>query len=164
LKKISKKAKGTILLIITMFFFSGAYFLLFGKQSQNGTVSQSGSSPNFLILVFKTILLLGFIIILIYGILYLLKRFVYQKNFGKSSKSIEMLEFSPLVGKKSLCVIKVVDRILVLGVSESGINKLSEINDVEVQEKWLTSLNPQSVKKSGNFAEHLQNFLGHNKN
>jgi flagellar protein FliO/FliZ len=164
LKKISKKAKGTILLIIFMFLFSGAYFLLFGKQYQDGSVAQSDSSPSFLVLLFKTILLLGFIIVLIYGILYLLKRFVYQKNFGKSSKSIEMLEFSPLIGKKSLCVVKVVDRILVLGVSESGINKLSEIDDVEVQKKWLSSLNPQSVKKSGNFAEYLQNFIGHNKN
>ena len=147
-----------------MFLFSGTYFLLFGRQYQDGTVIQSDSSPSFLVLLFKTILLLGFIIVLIYGILYLLKRFVYQKNFGKSSKSIEMLEFSPLIGKKSLCVVKVVDRILVLGVSESGINKLSEIDDVEVQKKWLSSLNPQPVKKSGNFAEYLQNFIGHNKN
>ncbi len=161
-KSISKKISLFFLIIIST--FSGAFFLLSGNQSEQTSPAWSESVPGFWSLVFKTIILLGFIIVLIYALLFLLRKFVYHKNFKKTNNSIQVLEYMPLVAKKSLCVVKVIDKILVLGISESNINKLAEVNDPEQQKKWLEALSLKSAKKTGSFAEQLQNILGHKKN
>jgi flagellar protein FliO/FliZ len=160
----NKKSRLSVLLIFLIVLCSGTYFLLFGNTQSNDPEPGSASVPNFGELAFKTLLILGFIIILVYVILYLLKRFVYRKNFGKPNNSIEMLDFVPLVAKKSICVVKVVDRILVLGISENNISKLSEIDDQDVQQDWLVQFNKHTAKKTVSFADQLQSLLGHSKN
>ena len=160
----NKKSRLSVLFIFLIILFSGAYFLLFGNTQEHDPESSSTSAPNFWELAFKTLLILGFIIILVYLILYLLKRFVYRKNFGKPNNTVEMLDFVPLVAKKSICVVKVVDRILVLGISEDNISKLSEIDDQNVQRDWMAQFNKHSAKKTASFSDQLQSLLGHSKN
>lgn len=164
MKILQKRRKAILLLIISLLLLSGASYFVLANQHKMTPSENAGAVPGFGELMFKTLVLLGFIIILIYVILYLLRRFVYKKNYGTATKAVKVLQIVPLIAKKSLCVIKVVDRILVIGISESGISKLSEIDEPERQQKWISQFNTTSAKKSLNFAEQLQGFLGHQKN
>lgn len=161
--KLSKKRK-TVLLIVFLLFLSGVNYLLLGKPQQTNELSSANSVPNFWGLAFKTIVLLGFVILLIYAVLYLLRRFVYRSTFVKSSKAIEILETVPLLQKKSMCIVKVVDRILVLGISESNVNTLTVIEEPEKLQQWESKLGVKAVKNGGSFAKQLENLLKRNKN
>ena len=164
MKILQKRGKAALVLIILLLLLSGASYIILANQQKATAVENTGAVPGFGELMFKTLVLLGFIIILIYVILYLLRRFVYKKNYGTAINAVEVLQIVPLIAKKSVCVVKVVDRILVLGISESGISKLSEIDEPEQQQKWISQFNTAPARKSLNFAEQLQGFLGHQKN
>lgn len=144
--------------------FSTGLVLLSGHPVVRGATGQNSAVPGFWGLAFKTMILLGFVIVLIYVVLFLLKRFVYRQHFIGSSDLIEVLNFMPLAAKKSLCVVKVVDRILVLGFSETGMTKLTEIEDPETQKRWLERFGRPAGRRSSSFATQLQNFLGQKKN
>ncbi len=160
--KFTKK-KITILLTTLTIFLAGINYLLFGYSKNSGDVAQASALPNFTELVFQTLVLLGFIILIIYIVLFLLRKYVYKSQGGNSGNALEILNISPLIPKKSVCVVKMVDRILVLGLTESGISALTEIEDPERQDKWERALKNSASGNSSPFARQLASFLRGNK-
>ncbi len=73
-------------------------------------------------------------LVLLLGLLYALLRFVRRRGFNLNSKSssplqINVLNTKMIMPKKYLSVVKVDDKLLVLGLSENSISLLKEFDD-----------------------------------
>jgi flagellar protein FliO/FliZ len=111
-------------------------------------------------LILKTIASLVLIIALIFGILYLFKKFVY-KDYGIKGMptNIKVLTHLILQPKKVIYFVKVFDKILVLGVSDNNINLLTEITDLNEIEKFQDGLYKPGLGKK-DFFEYLKENMG----
>ena len=66
----------------------------------------------------------------IYGFLYILKRMMGSKLSGnRDEKIIEVLETTYVAQKKSVSLIRYADRAVLVGVADSGINVLAELDN-----------------------------------
>lgn len=84
---------------------------------------------------FIEILKLFFPLLLIVGLLYGVLLFVKKYQFKKSkisSDNLKLLTTMMLMPKKYLSVVKVNNKILILGVSEQSITLLKEMNEEEL--------------------------------
>jgi len=160
---LTTKGKIVFLFVILLFLISMNYLVL-GKSPSNSEPETVNSTPSFWLLAFKTLVLLGVIILLIYAVLYLLRRFVYRSTLVKSKKAIKILDTIPLVQKKTICIVKIVDRILVLGISEASVNTLTVINTPDEIQQWESELATKTVAGTGGFANQLNNLLKRQKN
>ena len=79
-------------------------------------------------------LALAFFVIcgLIYSLVYLLKKSFF-KSGGKTSGSMEILGSITLGQKSRLCMIKVADRAILLGVTGQQISTIAEFNPEEIK-------------------------------
>ena len=87
--------------------------------------------------ILKAILPLIFIVGLLYGVLYFVKKYgVSFKGKAANLINIKVLSSQLLMPKKYISVVRVEDKILVLGVSEHSISLLKELDskleDVDV--------------------------------
>ncbi|WP_203362315.1 flagellar biosynthetic protein FliO [Bacillus sp. REN10] len=77
------------------------------------------------------------------GLIYVLLRFVNQKSRSyQKTKLIQHIGGTPLGGNRSVQIVKVGDRLLVLGVGED-IQLLKEISDQEEYDRFLQQYNDQ---------------------
>lgn len=119
-------------------------------------------------IVVKSLLSLGAVILLMIGVVFVMKKFVYGRQ-SSSSQIVEMKVIGTLMiqPKRSVSVIKVMDTIFVIGVSEDGMQSLGEISDAKslsqiderlagesAQGGWFTRKSSQSTSVS--FAEALK--------
>ncbi|MCU7494808.1 MAG: flagellar biosynthetic protein FliO [Ignavibacteria bacterium] len=117
--------------------------------------------------ILKVIFLLIFILGLMYGTLYLARKyfFTFDKNSKKLVK-IKVLSTQMLMPKKFIQVVQVHDKILVLGVSDHSINLLQEINGSVaarmVEEETVREDLRNNLKDNfkDNFVEILKKNLG----
>ena len=157
MRKRGKKfwlGSGFLALIILLFFLN----ILISAQTTE--TPQLTSTNNFDLggWMIKMGLFLGLIIGLIYVSLYLLKRYVYRPISNNSGGVFQILESTSIAPKKSLLLVKVLDRLLVLGVSESQINALAEIEEASVRE-LVSKLKTNATHSGDNFQTYLGNFL-----
>jgi len=99
----------------------------------------------------KTIFSLVLIIALIFGVVFLLKRFFGKQLPGSVNREwFQVIARIPLQPRQSLWLVKVVDRVLLLGVTESGITKLTEFEQSAELRQVISSLeNSQRFSDSG---------------
>jgi len=72
------------------------------------------------------------VVIGIYGFIFILKRMMGQKLSGnRGHKLIEVLETSYIAQKKSVSLIRIADRSVLVGVTDRGINVLTELSSDE---------------------------------
>ncbi|MGE5399345.1 MAG: flagellar biosynthetic protein FliO [Ignavibacteriales bacterium] len=106
---------------------------------------------NIIKIIFLLILILG----LMYGTLYMAKRYFF--SFDKNTKKlvrIRVLSTQMIMPKKFIQVVQVHDKVLVLGVSDHSINLLQEYNGTIV-----SSLMEDEAAR-GNFKDNLkENFV-----
>jgi flagellar biosynthetic protein FliO len=83
-------------------------------------------------LIFRLVLTLAFVIAIILGTVWVLRRLMAKRWPGKlKDRPIRVLDRIQLAPKRSLDVVAVGDRIIVLGVTENGINLLTELSPEE---------------------------------
>jgi len=130
-------------------------------QDTTGTGSGSvlfknSSGPNFILLLLKTVGSLIVITLLIYlVILYFKKFYMGKRGLSVNSSSMKIIGTLFLAPKKTIYLVKIGKKVVVLGVTESNINYLSELNDEELGE-----INIDKVAVSnGSFSFHLNGFL-----
>lgn len=107
--------------------------------------------------IIKVIFLLIFILGLMYGTLYLARKyfFTFDKNSKKLIK-IKVLSTQMIMPKKYIQVVQVHDKILVLGVSDHSINLLEEINS-SVTSRLVEE---ETVRHEGSFKDNFKdNFV-----
>ncbi len=114
-------------------------------QAQQEEVPEIGSDlgPTLLQLLGALLLIVAFI----YVSVWLMKRYS-SGRIGSSSSLITIVERKHLTPKQALYVLKVGDEHLLVGATENGINKISEITITEADTTGKQQLKPQQSKFS----------------
>jgi len=116
-------------------------------------------------LIAKTLLSLVVVLALMFGLVLLLKKFFYGSKSGSSALvEVEMLGTRVLQPKRAIYVLKVLNKVFVVGSSEQGLHTLTEIGDAEslgeLEEKILASRSTGRTQVSLQpFSQYLQNHL-----
>ncbi len=115
----------------------------------------SGAQPvNMGWLLVKTMAILIFIIILIFASVYLLKKYVFGTTGGvKQSDWMQILGQTQIMPKKFLVLVKVMDRILLVGLTDSSMQTIAEFEDETKIKPYLEKL--QSKPGSWNESKFL---------
>lgn len=104
--------------------------------------------PSFGWMFVRTIGALCLVFILILGLVFLLKRFAFQQRMpGLKNDAISILSSTFIAPKKSIHMIQVLNRVLIVGVTDAGISILSEFHEnelgtIENQNKQDTTKQP----------------------
>lgn len=106
--------------------------------------------------IVKSIIPLLAVLGLLYGVLVLIRKYSFSLS-GKKIKNlhIDVVHNQLILPKKYLSLVRVKDKLLVLGISENSINVLKELDYAEfADEKDINS------EAKGNFVEILKQNLG----
>jgi len=83
-------------------------------------------------ILLKTLLSLAAVLALMVGVVYVLKHYVYRGTQGGSQRvPVEILGQRSLHPKRSILVVKVLDTVFVIGMSEQGMQTLGTIENEE---------------------------------
>lgn len=113
-------------------------------------------------LIAKTIGYLFLIVVLILGVVYVLRRFVYNKReFSEYKKVIKVLSSTYIAPKKSLTLIEAAGRLLLLSVTDTGMNLITELKKEEYEEYLQSGNVDKSLSDSAGrqFGELLHKLL-----
>ncbi|WP_170287574.1 flagellar biosynthetic protein FliO [Aquibacillus halophilus] len=119
------------------------------SEEEESEEESFGQSTNLFLVLVQLILALAFVLALIYFLL----KFVNGKNkMFQKVRTLENLGGIPLGSNKSIQVVRIGERVYVLGVGEN-VELLSEITDDQTKEDLLandqvTELNPSSIISS----------------
>lgn len=102
----------------------------------------------------KLLLPLILICLLLFGVLIFVKRYSFKRD-GSNQFNIKVLSSQMIMPKKFISVVRVNDKMLVLGVSENSITMLKEF---EAAEEF--PIEDNKTKLPGSFAEILKKNLG----
>lgn len=130
---------------------------LFAQSGADSTaVAPVKSSPqtiNMGWMLFKTIGVLFLIVALILLLVFLMRRYVFNSPLsGKDSDWIQILGQVQIQPKKFLTLVKVLDRVVLVGMTDSSIVSLAEFNDPGKIEPFLETIaRKPAVFNQGNF-------------
>ncbi|MFI3257165.1 MAG: flagellar biosynthetic protein FliO [Spirochaetales bacterium] len=127
------------------------------SPAQNNPEIQTTSSDSSTLWLFvRMILALVFVVAVIYGIVFVLKKgFVARESESAFLKKAASLTLAP---GKSVCVITLVDAAWLVGVSDAGINLIGEINDKELVDRMILEAEKSPSSKPKDFASILSMF------
>ena len=107
----------------------------FNTQPNNEAEENPITAPDAGSMIMPFIKLIGALLLVvagIYGFIYLLKRMMGGKFSGnRKDNLIEVLETSYIAQKKSISLVRFADRAVLVGVGDTGINVLAELNTDE---------------------------------
>ena len=112
-----------------------------GRPAEPGTVTDPFANGNLLVSV---VVNLGLIVLLIYGSLYLLRRW-QGGNLARSARRIAVLETTRLSPKQALHLVRVGEQTLLIGASDAGLTLLSEV-EVSAPAEFATALSHVSER------------------
>ena len=135
-----------------------SYFSEETTGTETGTATQTYKAPSTARLIIRMVVVLALVIAALYGIMIFFKK---KNNAVQSDddflRRVSSLNLSP---GKSVEIVTLVDRGFILGVTESNINLIAEIDDKEM----ISALNlnfdkKQNTKKPMNFSDVLEMFM-----
>ena len=107
----------------------------------------------------KTLMSLLAVLGLMAGMIFLLKKYVYKgQKLNSAVVSIDVLGHTMLSPKRSVHVLKVLHKVIVIGVTESGMTSLGEIND-EVSLAEIDGRLADSVTSPNSFTDYVQKYM-----
>jgi flagellar protein FliO/FliZ len=108
----------------------------------------------------KMILSLGAVLALMFGLVFVLKRFVLPGGTTQGlSVPIQVLGRKSLQPKKSVVILRVAEKTLVVGVSEQGMQLLTELTDADLPPANAPAAPSPLSKQAVGFAAQLQKTL-----
>ena len=134
-----------------------SYFNTENTESESSAEYKAPSTTGFIV---KTVIVLVLVVAAIYGIMLFFKK---KNNVSKSDddflRRVSSLQLSP---GRSIEIVSLIDKAYILGVTDSNINLISEIEDKElIQAMNLNFDKKQNTKKPMNFADVLDIFMPH---
>lgn len=118
-------------------------------------------TPALLSLVLRTTGSIALVIALVFVFVYTMRKFLYARRYrGSREGLINVIGSSFLQPKKAIYVVRVMDRILVLGVTDARISLLCELSDVSAWGSSGISGEANESNSSRQFSEYLGSLLG----
>ena len=118
-----------------------------------------GTELNLFMSSVKVITALALTLILLIAAVWILKRFLrIQRIPGIYGDALSVLEIRYIAPKKAVALIKILERVLIVGVSDHSINTLGELTPDEI-----THLEKDKKPDSGVFKNILAGFTGNKK-
>ena len=112
-------------------------------------------------LLFKTFGSLLIIVILIFAILYIVRKYVFKDiKYGKNSGILSVVGQIALQPKKYIYLVKVLDKIVIVGISDNSISNLGEISDPEKISKMELIVSEKHSFAHKNFFDILKENIG----
>jgi len=150
--KITSKLVFISFLILVIFISLATY----ASTDMEGT-SQSGESITDPLSTVKVISVLAFVFGLLAVFIWMLKRFGGQAfaTTGKTN-SIQILENAIIAPKSRLVLARVLNKVLVLGVTEHQVSQLAELEGEDVRSLLEEC---RENEKEPSFKQYLRNFL-----
>jgi flagellar biogenesis protein FliO len=107
----------------------------------------------------KTIFSLLAVLALMASIVFVLKKYVYKGQAPNASVvGVDVLGYRMLAPKRSVHVIKVLNKIIVVGVTEGGMTSLGEIDD-EVLLREIGERMEDRAKTQHNFSDYVEKYM-----
>ena len=126
------------------------------SAGNEGMFFTGGSNPNMGTLLLKTFGSFIAIIFLIFLVVYLMKKFYLGKKDPRvGSNQLKHIGSLFVAPKKTVNLVKVGKKVIVLGVTENNINCLTELSEEEFDEVEIE----QPVQNGGSFANQLNVVL-----
>ena len=116
-----------------------------------------GNRISYPLLVLRTIAVLAAIIV---GIYLILRLFLKSRNkIVTDTGLIKVLSSYPLAANRVIQVVEIAGKIMILGVSESSINLITEVEDQEFIDK-IKLLSSKESKAGGSFKDQIFKLMG----
>lgn len=133
----------------------------FTKNNENLDTEYKPASTAWTIVKF-----IFFLVLVIIAIYFLMRFFKNKNNVSKSDDEfLRRVSYMTLSPGKTVEIVTLLDKGYILGVTDSNINLISEIEDKELIEALNLNFDKkQTVKKPMNFSDVLDMFMGKNQN
>lgn len=116
-----------------------------------------GNKTSYPFLILRTLVVLGVIIV---GIYLLFRLLLKNKNkIVTDSEIIKVLATYPLAANRVIQVVDIAGQVLILGVSDSSINLITEINDKEVIDR-IKLMSSQESRAATSFRDQFFKLIG----
>lgn len=113
------------------------------------TVSLSTSSASTSGMVLKVVVSLGFLIAILYAGLYAMKHFSSKVGTNKLKQgAISVLHKQHIAPKKAIYILKVANRTMVVGVTDSQISHLADLSDGDLEGVKRSESDERSFKRT----------------
>jgi len=110
--------------------------------------------PNFTDMILKSIFSLSVVIVLIIGFVMFIKKFVYNRSGSNISNGlIKVINTTYIAPKKSINLVKIMDRILVVGITENQMQTLAEFKEEEIPDSII-----ETRKRNGSIKQFSDYF------
>lgn len=109
--------------------------------------------PNIVGQIIKLLIALPLVILLAYVSLRLTSKYFYFQNHNKKMQVIERLSVN---NKSSICIVKILDDYMVVGISENGFDLIKTLDDDEAETLEMQYEDPS---KSGSFTNNLKKLI-----
>ncbi len=105
------------------------------SEEQTGFKFSEANQSNLTSLIAKTAWYFLLIIALIFATVFLLKRFVYnRKSISGPGKAIQVVNSTYVGSKKSLMLVEIAGRMLVISVTDTTMNLITELKKEELEQ------------------------------
>ncbi len=149
--------KRVFLYVIFVCLWAGIIIAGQGADS-TGTIYNElpGAEFNLFLSTVKVAAALGLTIVLLVAAVWILKRILkFREIPGLTGGAVSILEMHYIAPKKAVALVKVLERILIVGISEQSLNTLGELTPEEIK-----NLEVGKKPESGVFKNILAGFTG----
>jgi len=108
----------------------------------------------------KTFISLAIVLVFIWGISVLFKKFITVRGLATTSESLKILYTLSLTPTRTLYLVRLGDRILLIGSGDGGMRTLSEITDPEEVSAIIREIEYKGNFDLNPFRDRLQTLIG----
>ena len=124
-----------------------------------GTETEASQMPSLTESVLPSLTRIGLslcvIVAIIYLTIFLLKKLSGNRIGGKKGTAIQVVETTYLAPKKSVCLLKLADRAVLVGITDNNINLLTELEWDSLPQETAEN-DVQDIRGHGNEAENAE--------
>jgi flagellar biogenesis protein FliO len=133
-----------------------------GASPADSVKYRSSGSKEAIMVTLKVMFYIGLISVILYYAIRIIKSGAAGRGWSKrlGGRSIEVLESVSMGGNKTISLVKIADRVLLLGVSEKEINALADFREKESVAAIMKTNGDSSQAVASGFSQTVNSFLG----
>jgi flagellar biosynthetic protein FliO len=134
------------------------------KPASPGAENDPAVTPSMTDMLLPSLTRIGLSLLIIIGVIYisvfLMRRLSGRRTGGGKGKTIQVIEQTFLSPKKSVCLLKLADRAVLVGITEANISLLTEMAWDELPKDFLQKATERRAGFQGFLAEAAGKLLG----